>query len=63
MDIELAQALKEVADAKELIKKMLYEYTRLLIIKKETLADAERFVISPEDRFEVTKKGKEVIKK
>ena len=63
MDIELAQALKEVADAKELIRKMLYEYTRLCLITKETVENAERFLISPEDRFEVTKEGKKVIKK
>ena len=34
MDISLAQALKEIADAKELIRKMLYEYQRLCLIKK-----------------------------
>jgi hypothetical protein len=44
MDIELAQALKETADAKELIKKMLYEYQRLCLIKKETIAEAEQFL-------------------
>lgn len=61
MDIELAQALKETADAKELIKKMLYEYQRLCLIKKETIAEAEQFLIEPNDRFEVTKKGKEYL--
>jgi hypothetical protein len=53
--------LKETADAKELIKKMLYEYQRLCLIKKETIAEAERFLIEPNDRFEVTKKGKEYL--
>lgn len=61
MDIELAQALKETADAKKLIKKMLYEYQRLCLIKKETIAEAEQFLIEPNDRFEVTKKGKEYL--
>ena len=61
MDIELAQALKETADAKELIRKMLYEYQRLCLIKKETIAEAEQFLIEPDDRFEVTKKGKEYL--
>lgn len=35
MDIELAQALKEIADVKELIRKMIYEYQRLCLIKKQ----------------------------
>lgn len=61
MDIELAQALKEIADVKELIKKMLYEYQRLCLIKKETIAEAEKFLIEPNDRFEVTEKGKEYL--
>ena len=61
MDIELEQALKETADAKELIRKMLYEYQRLCLIKKETIAEAEQFLIEPNDRFEVTKKGKEYL--
>lgn len=51
MDIELAQALKEIADAKELIRKMLYEYQRLCLIKKETIAEAEQFLIEPNNRF------------
>ena len=62
MDIELAQALKEIADVKELIRKMLYEYQRLCLIKKETIAEAEKFLIEPNDRFEVTKKGKEYLR-
>lgn len=61
MDISLAQALKEIADAKELIRKMLYEYQRLCLIKKETIAQAEQFLIDPDKRFEVTKKGKEYL--
>ena len=59
MDIELTQALKEIAEVKELIRKMLYEYQRLCLIKKETIAEAEKFLIEPNDRFEVTEKGKE----
>lgn len=66
MDIELAQALKEVADAKEIIKKMLYEYQRLCLIKKETIAEAEELLeglkVNPDDRFEVTEKGKEYLR-
>ena len=61
MDIELAQALKEIADVKELIRKMLYEYQRLCLIKKETIAEAEKFLIEPNDRVEVTEKGKEYL--
>ena len=61
MDIELAQALKEIAAVKELIRKMLYEYQRLCLIKKETIAEAEKFLIEPNNRFEVTKKGKEYL--
>ena len=61
MDIELAKSLKEIADVKELIRKMLYEYQRLCLIKKETIAEAEKFLIEPNDRFEVTEKGKEYL--
>ena len=61
MDIELTQALKEIAEVKELIRKMLYEYQRLCLIKKETIAAAEKFLIEPNDRFEVTEKGKEYL--
>lgn len=61
MDIELVQALKEIADVKELIRKMLYEYQYLCLIKKETIAEAENFLIEPNNRFEVTKKGKEYL--
>ena len=61
MDIELAQALKEIAEVKELIRKMIYEYQRLCLIKKETIAEAEKFLIEPNNRFEVTKKGKEYL--
>ena len=50
MDIELVQALKEIADVKELIRKMLYEYQRLCLIKKETIAEAENFLIEPNSR-------------
>ena len=61
MDIELAQALKEIAEVKELIRKMIYEDQRLCLIKKETIAEAEKFLIEPNDRFEVTEKGKEYL--
>ena len=61
MDIELAQALKEIAEVKELIRKMIYEYQRLCLIKKETIAEAEKFLIEPNDRFEVTEKGKDYL--
>lgn len=62
MNIELAQALKEIADVKELIRKMIYEYQRLCLIKKETIAEAEKFLIEPNNRFEVTEKGKEYLR-
>ena len=62
MDIELAKALKEIADVKELIRKMIYEYQRLCLIKKETIAEAEKFLIEPNNRFEVTEKGKEYLR-
>ena len=62
MDIELAQALKETADAKKLIKKMLYECKHLRFITMETIAEAQRFLIEPDERFEVTEKGKEYLK-
>ena len=61
MDIELAKALKEIAVAKKIVTKMLYEYQRLCLIKKETIAEAEQFLIEPDKRFEVTKKGKEYL--
>ena len=61
MDIELVQALKEIADVKELIRKMIYEYQRLCLIKKETIAEAENFLIEPNNRFEVTENGKEYL--
>lgn len=61
MDIELAQALKETADAKKLIKKMLHECKNLCFITTETIAEAEQFLIDPNDRFEVTEKGKEYL--
>lgn len=51
----------KLSAAKELIKKMLYEYQRLCLIKKETIAEAEQFLIEPNDRFEVTEKGKEYL--
>ena len=61
MDIELAKALKEIAEVKELIRKMIYEYQRLCLIKKERIAEAEKFLIEPNNRFEVTEKGKEYL--
>lgn len=62
MDIELAQALEETADAKKLIKKMLHECKNLRFITTETIAEAEQFLIEPNDRFEVTEKGKEYLR-
>lgn len=35
---------KQLEQAKEIIKKMLYEYQRLCLIKKETIIDAEQFL-------------------
>lgn len=35
---------KQLSEAKEIIKKMLYEYQRLCLIKKETIAEAEKFL-------------------
>ena len=51
----------KLSAAKELIRKMLYEYQRLCLIKKETIAEAEQFLIEPNERFEVTEKGKEYL--
>lgn len=38
------EAEDKCALAKEIIKKMLYEYQRLCLIKKETLTEAEQFL-------------------
>ena len=35
---------EQLTKAKEIIKKMLYEYQRLCLIKKETIAEAEQFL-------------------
>jgi hypothetical protein len=69
MDIELAQALKETEDAKVLLRKLknlIEDVCDINYLSKENcklLVEVERFLISPEDRFEITKKGKEVINK
>jgi hypothetical protein len=69
MDIELAQALKETAEAKGLLRKLkslIEDVCDINYLSKDNcklLVEVERFLISPDDRFEVTKKGKEVIKK
>ena len=34
----------QLTKAKNLIKKMLYEYLRLCVIKKETIAEAKQFL-------------------
>ena len=34
----------QLTKAKKLIKKMLYEYLRLCVIKKETIAEAKQFL-------------------
>lgn len=61
MDIELAQALEETEDAKKIIRKILHEYKYLCVITRATVEEAEQFLIEPNDRFEVTKKGKEYL--
>ena len=33
-----------ISNAKEIIKKMLYEYQRLCLVKKETIVEAEQFL-------------------
>ncbi len=63
MDIELAQALEETEDAKKIIRKILHEYKYLCVITRATVEEAERFLIGPEDRYEVTKEGEKIIKK
>ena len=69
MDIELAQALNETEDAKVLLRKLknlIEDVCDINYLSKENcklLVEVERFLISPEDRFEITKKGKEVINK
>ena len=37
-------AEKKVDESKELIKKLVYEYERLCLIKKETLTEVEQFL-------------------
>ena len=69
MDIELAQALKETEDAKVLLRKLknlIEDVCDINYLSNENcklLVEVERFLISPEDRFEITKEGKEVINK
>ena len=36
--------VQQLTNAKEIIRKMLYEYQRLCLIKKETIAEAEQFI-------------------
>lgn len=40
----IAELEAQTAKAKEIIKKMSYEYQRLCLIKKETLTEAEQFI-------------------
>lgn len=40
----IAELKEQLTKAKEIIKKILYEYQRLCLIKKETIADAEQFL-------------------
>lgn len=63
MDIELAQALKEIAYAKKLLTRFVMASVYFNGKEADLVEEAERFLISPEDRFEITKKGKEVINK
>lgn len=41
---EIARLENQLTKAKNLIKKMLYEYLRLCVIKKETIAEAKQFL-------------------
>ncbi len=41
---ETYKLFKENAEMKELIKKLVYEYKRLCLIKKETITKAEQFL-------------------
>ena len=64
MDIELAQALKEIADAKKLLrrlKSLIEDVCDINYLSKENcklLVETEQFLIDPDDRFEVTEEGK-----
>lgn len=40
----LVEKSQQLTKAKELLKKMSYEYQRLCLIKKETIAEAEQFL-------------------
>lgn len=68
MDIELAQALEENADAKKLLrrlKSLIEDVCDINYLSKENcklLVEVERFLIGPDDRFEVTEKGKEYLR-
>lgn len=67
MDIELAQSLKEIKDAKKLLrrlKNLIEDVCDINYLSKEScklLVETEQFLIEPDDRFEVTEKGKEYL--
>ena len=72
MDIELAQALEENVELKDQLtkaKELLNEFLdfesscmeRGIYISDKIRAETKQFLIEPNDRFEVTKKGKEYL--
>lgn len=70
MDIELAQALEENAElkdqltkAKELLNRFIETSNPIYFEedRQKVKVEAEQFLIEPDDRFEVTEKGKEYL--
>jgi hypothetical protein len=61
MDIELAQALEEIAYAKELLTRFVMASVYFNGKEADLVEEAVQFLIEPNDRFEVTKKGKEYL--
>ena len=67
MDIELAQALEENAKLKKALSNLVYVVklgknelaTARMVAEAEQLLDGSK--INPDDRFEVTEKGKEYL--
>ena len=67
MDIELAQALEENAKLKKALSNLMYVVrlgknelaTERMLVEAEQLLDGSK--INPDDRYEITEKGKEYL--
>ena len=67
MDIELAQALEENAKLKKALSNLVYVVrlgknelaTERMLVEAEQLLDGSK--INPDDRYEITEKGKEYL--